>query len=97
METNNKRGCSLCDATWGEYWSVVENENRRFCCSTCAFAFRNMVDEVKKRTGWPTIDRIEINGSNTTGRRCLATFRGGDFRFYVKFKDDGRIHDFHSL
>jgi len=97
LQINNTRGCALCDATWGEYWDEVEGEKRRFCCSTCAFAFRNMIDKVKESTQWPSIDRLEINGNNTTGRNCLAVCKAKTLRFYIKFNDNGRISDFHSL
>jgi hypothetical protein len=97
MQINNVHGCALCDATWGEYWDFVEGEKMRFCCSTCASAFRNMIAEVKKTAGWPRLDRLEIHGNNTVGRRCLATCDKNTLSFYIKFNDDGSIFDFHSL
>ncbi|MEM3852106.1 MAG: TA0938 family protein [Methanomassiliicoccales archaeon] len=97
MEVNNKRGCSLCDATWGDYRAVVEGEERRFCCSTCAAAFAEMISAVKNRNGWSSIDKLEIKGNNTTGRKCTAVSGKSTFNFYIKFNDDGTILDFHPL
>ena len=97
LQINNIHGCALCDATWGEYWDDVENERMRFCCNICAFALKNMISEVKKSAHWPRLEKIEIQGDNTAGRKCLAAYNGNEFRFYIKFSNDGRISDFHRL
>lgn len=97
MEINYKNGCALCDATWGEYWDDIGGQRMVFCCDTCATAFRNMVDAVKNKNGWETLDKIVIAGNNTTGRKCTATAGGSGFRYYIKFNNDGSILDFHQL
>ncbi len=97
MEINYKEGCALCDATWGEYWEEVEGKNRFFCCDICATAFKNLVTKVKAENAWPTIDSLEITGNNNSGRKCTATYDGKEYRFYIKFYNDGRIFDFHSI
>ena len=97
MEVNNKRGCALCDATWGEYWDDAAGTRMRFCCNICASAFANMIGTLKKTNKWTSIDRLEITGNNNTGRKCLASSHGKDFHFFIKFYNDGRILDFHKL
>lgn len=97
MEINNRRGCALCDATWGEYWDTVEGEKMRFCCDICAAAFRNMIDEVKRQNKWGAVDRLNISGNNNTGRNCEASHGGSSFQFYIKFHGDGSILDFHRI
>ena len=97
MEINYKKGCALCDATWGEYWDEVEGEKRVFCCDICAAAFKNMLGAVKKQNGWKQIDRLHITGNNNVGRKVTASYGGRDFRFYIKFHGDGEIMDFHEL
>ena len=97
MEINYKEGCAFCNATWGEYWEEVEGENRFFCCSICATAFKNMINEVKKENSWPTLDSREITGNNREGRMCTATSGKDEYKFYAKFYPDGRIMDFHEL
>jgi hypothetical protein len=36
----------------GDYWEEIEGQRMFFCCDICAIEFRNMIDEIKKRTGW---------------------------------------------
>ena len=64
-----------------------------FCCDICAVEFRNMVDEVKKRTGWDTIDEINMTG-NYRGRECLAMFQGEKYGFNIRFDSKGGIDMF---
>jgi len=97
MEVNNRRGCKLCDATWGEYWAEVDGERMLFCCSICSQAFRRMIDAVKFASGWKEISSLEISGNNSTGRRCTARSSERAFHFYIKFHEDGSILDFHEL
>ncbi|GGM68993.1 hypothetical protein GCM10007108_03920 [Thermogymnomonas acidicola] len=94
METNNKNGCQLCDATWGEYWREIEGQNMYFCCNLCADAFENIVNEVKRRTGWSTIEYLELHGNYIKGRECVARNMGQIFRFYVRTYSDGRLMEF---
>jgi hypothetical protein len=89
MKTNYE-GCALCDATWGEYWREIEGQNMFFCCNICADAYENMVREVKKRTGWNTIDSISISGNGRIGRDCVATGEGKEYRYFFKH-DNGNL------
>jgi len=89
----NYEGCALCDATWGDYWRVVDGENMFFCCSICADAFENMVNEVKKVTGWDRIDEIKIEGNYSAGRDCFAS-SGNEYVNYFFRHEDGRITEF---
>lgn len=97
MEVSNKRGCALCDATWGQYWDDVDGQRMVFCCSICASAFKNMVKAVKENNSWAGIDTLDISGNNNVGRKCSASAGGRVYRFYIRFHDDGSIEDFHSL
>ena len=49
-----------------------------------------MVDEVKKRTGWKTVDEIKMTG-NYRGRECLALFQGKKYPFNIRFDSKGGI------
>ncbi len=92
MKTNYE-GCALCDGTWGDYWREIEGENTFFCCSICADAFENMVNRVKKETGWKKIDSVSIEGNYSKGRDCVAT--SGDKRVEYFFRhEDGVITEF---
>lgn len=97
MEINYNEGCALCGGTWGEYWDEIDGEKMLFCCSICHAAFKNMIDAVKKDRSWKTVEKLEITGNNAIGRDCTASTGGMDFRFYIKFFNDGRIYDFHAL
>ena len=97
MKTNNTEGCALCNATWGEYRDEVEGERMVFCCDICAAAFKNMVASVEKENGWSSVDSIEIQGNNNTGRKCSARSGKNEFSFSIKFHNDGRVKDFHRL
>ncbi len=83
----NYEGCALCDATWGDYWRVIEGENTYFCCDICADAFENMIKKVKEVTGWPTVDSVEINGNYSSGRNCVATYGKEKLKYYFKHRD----------
>jgi hypothetical protein len=61
-----------------------------FCCDICAVEFRNMVNEVKKRTGWKTVDEIRMTG-NYRGRECTALYQGKKYGFKVRFDSKGGI------
>ena len=92
MKTNYE-GCALCDGSWGDYWREIEGKNTFFCCSICADAFENMVNRVKKETGWKKIDSVSIEGNYSKGRDCVAT--SGDKRVEYFFRhEDGVITEF---
>jgi Ta0938 len=61
-----------------------------FCCDICAVEFGNMVNEVKKRTGWKTVDEIKMTG-NYRGRECTALYQGRRYGFNIRFDSKGRI------
>ncbi len=92
-----EKGCALCGATWGEYYEEIDNEKLFFCCDFCALEFTNMIKEVKKRNNWDRIDELEINGNYYTGRTCTAKRQGKEYKFYVKFDDEGGIGTFKEL
>ena len=94
METNNRKGCALCDATWGEYYREIYGNRMFFCCDICADIFENMVSEVKKRTGWKNIDHVDLNGNFSLGRQCTARSGKETFNFYFRTYSDGRMMKF---
>jgi len=87
-------GCAICESTWGNYWEEVEGQRMFFCCDICAIQFKNMIAEVKKRTGWPSIHEIRVKG-DYRGRE-ITTLRddGSSFRFLVRFGSRGEIQRF---
>jgi hypothetical protein len=85
-----EKGCAICQATWGDYWEEVEGQRMFFCCDICAIEFKNMVNEVKKRTGWKTLDEIKMTG-NYRGRECTALYRGNKYSFSIRFDSKGGI------
>jgi hypothetical protein len=90
-----EEGCVICGATWGNYWSEIEGQRMFFCCEICAFEFRNMVDEVKLRTGWASIDEIKIEGDQR-GRNCIAISGSRYYRFFIGFDSAGKILAFNE-
>ena len=87
-------GCAICGSTWGDYWEEVEGQRMFFCCDVCAVQFKNMIDEVKKRTGWEAIDKIRIEG-DYRGRDVTALRGdGSSYRFLVRFDSKGEIQKF---
>lgn len=88
-----EKGCAICEATWGDYWEEIDGQRMFFCCDVCAAEFKNMVNEVKIRTGWKTLDEIKMNG-NYRGRDCTALCAGKEFGFFVRFDSKGRIDTF---
>ncbi|MEM0155017.1 MAG: TA0938 family protein [Thermoplasmataceae archaeon] len=94
METNNKEGCALCDATWGEYYREIDGEKMLFCCNICADIFGNMVAEIKRRTGWNSIDYVELVGNYSSGRNCKARNGGSEYKYYFRTYSDGRLMKF---
>jgi hypothetical protein len=64
-----------------------------FCCDICAIEFKNMINEVKKRTGWKTVDEIKMTG-NYRGRECTALYQGEKFNFSIRFDSKGGIDTF---
>ncbi len=89
-------GCAICQSTWGNYWAEVDGQRMFFCCDICEVEFRNMLEEVKRRTGWRVIDEIEIVG-DTRGRECTATSTGKMYRFQVRFNSRGEVDNFSEL
>jgi hypothetical protein len=90
-----EKGCAICEATWGDYWEEVEGQRMFFCCDICAFEFKNMINEVKTKTGWTTIDEIKMVG-NYRGRDCIALFAGKTFNFFIRFDSKGNIDTFNA-
>ncbi len=87
-------GCAICQSTWGNYWAEVEGQKMFFCCELCKIEFQNMIQEVKRQTGWKTIDEFQITGG-TRGRHCVAISNGKPFAFRARFNSQGGIADFH--
>ena len=88
-----EEGCVICDATWGNYWAEIDGQRMFFCCDICANEFRNMVDEVKHRAGWKTIDEVKMTG-DYRGRNCTALSGDSKYSFYVRFDANGNIVTF---
>ncbi len=97
MKTNNKDGCGLCNATWGEYYREIDKDNMFFCCNICADIFENMVKEVKKRTGWEIIDEVKLEGNYSKGRECTAYNNGKEYHYYFRTYGDGKMMEFREL
>ena len=89
-------GCAICGATWGDYWAEVEGQRMFFCCEICEIEFRNMIEEVKRRTGWTTIDEIKLQGDQRE-RECTALAGGRSYRFAIGFNSQGAIRIFREL
>lgn len=86
--------CALCDSEWGDYWEEVDGQRMFFCCVICARAFDNMVQEVKRRTGWKTLDEIKIVG-DFRGRECTALRGSETYGFRIRFNSEtGEIERF---
>ena len=86
----NYSGCAICDTTWGDVWEEVEGERLFFCCRLCEVQFRALVDAVKSRTGWPTIETLEIAGDRR-GRSCRAASGDATFRATFAFTSEGEL------
>lgn len=91
-----EKGCVLCAATWGDYWEEVEGQEMFFCCKVCADQFRNMLAELRRRTGWNEIDEIRIAGDHR-GRICAAISGDRQYEFFIKFGGGGTIQTFMDL
>jgi hypothetical protein len=61
-----------------------------FCCSICAVQFRGLVERIKKETGWPTLESIEISGDRR-GRTCVATYGSHTLRTNIAFNSEGEL------
>ncbi len=90
-----EKGCALCEATWGDYWEEVEEQRMFFCCDICAIEFKNMVREVKTRTGWKSIDGINMTG-DYRGRDCTAVSGGKKYAFFIRFDSKGEVQAFNE-
>jgi hypothetical protein len=66
-----------------------------FCCELCEPEFRNMIQEVKRRTGWKQIDEIKITGDQR-GRECTAISDNRAYNFFIRFGSQGGIQTFHE-
>jgi hypothetical protein len=64
-----------------------------FCCSVCELEFRNMIGEIKRRTGWKTIDEIEIVGDSRL-REGIASLDNRKFEFSIGFNSEGGVRIF---
>jgi YHS domain-containing protein len=90
------KGCAICESTWGNNWAEVEGQKMFFCCEICEVEFRNMIEEVKRRTGWKTIDEIRITGDQK-GRECTALLGPQAFRYFIRFSSQGAIDTFRQM
>lgn len=64
-----------------------------FCCEICEEEFRNMITEIKRRTGWKTIDEISVNGDSRL-RQCTARSDSRLYSFSIGFNAEGGIRIF---
>lgn len=79
--------CALCGSEWGDYWEEVDGQRMFFCCWICARAFDNMVQEVKRRAGWHSVDEISMVG-DFRGRDCSAIRGQETYKFHVRFNSE---------
>jgi len=86
-------GCAICQSTWGDYWAEVEGQRMFFCCELCEIEFRNMIQQIKQRTGWQQIDEVQIMGDHR-GRECTALSKNNAYRFFIRFNSQGGIETF---
>jgi Ta0938 len=86
-------GCVICGSTWGDYWREIEGQRMFFCCEVCANQYDNLMAEVKKRTGWRTVEEIKMEG-DFRGRVCEALSGSQAYRFLVIFDEAGGIRNF---
>lgn len=86
-------GCAICEATWGNHWAEVEGQRMFFCCEICEVEFRNMITEVKRRTGWKTIDEIKVRGDQRR-REGTAVSHDLSYDFSIGFDSRGEIRIF---
>ncbi len=89
-------GCVICGATWGNYWREIEGQRMFFCCEICAVEFQNMIDEVKRRTGWKSVEEIKIEGDQR-GRNCAAISGSKRYPFFIRFNSEGQIQAFSEV
>jgi hypothetical protein len=89
-------GCAICGATWGNHWADVEGQRMFFCCEICEAEFRNLIVEVKRRTGWKTIDEIKLKGDQRQ-RECNALSGSSSYAFLVGFNSQGNIRMFQPM
>lgn len=82
-------GCTLCGADWGEHHAVVDGIDRIFCCGACARFYLLAIEETKRRTGWPKVDRLYLE--SVRGDEADGWARAGDRRIsiYVRGTPDG--------
>jgi hypothetical protein len=85
-------GCALCGATWGDYWEEIEGKNLFFCCDVCAKQYKSILTETKKRTGWSSVEGLEMQGDHR-GRVCKVTRGAESFTFMISFFDDGKVRN----
>jgi hypothetical protein len=64
-----------------------------FCCEICEAEFRNMIAEVKRRTGWVEIDEIKMDGDSRL-RNCTAHSGNRTYSFSISFNTEGGIRIF---
>jgi hypothetical protein len=86
-------GCAICGATWGNDWVEVEGQRMFFCCSVCETEYRNMIGEVKRRTGWKAIDEIKLKGDQRL-RECTAISGNSTYSYSIGFNSQGAIRIF---
>jgi Ta0938 len=55
-----------------------------------------MIDEVKKRTGWPIIEEFLIKG-DYRGRTVTAKYKNESLNFLITFGSTGLIAEFQNL
>lgn len=90
-------GCAICGSTWGDYWEEVDGQSLFFCCSLCATQFKNMVQEVKRRTGWKAVAEVRMAG-DYRGRECTAFSPDGkEYSFAIWFDSQGGIQGFKPI
>ncbi len=55
-----------------------------------------MIEEIRKRTSWPLIDELMIEG-DYRGRSVTAKYNNDSFHFFVTFGSSGQIREFREI
>lgn len=86
----------MCGATWGDYWREIDGVESFFCCEICAKQYVNLLERVKQKTGWTTVDDLELSG-DYRGRKVKAVSDDQEHDFFVRFDSQGQVQAFREL
>ena len=87
---SQQAACVLCGATWGDWWEEIEGKKQFFCCEVCARQYRNIIGQAKKKKGWASVDKLEMDG-DYRGRICRVSHGSESTRFLINFLENGDV------